>query len=57
MGVRAGTMKALVLQSFRTVDVPAWLSSCMHSVRQWASHNQYDYRFIDDAFLQERRSG
>lgn len=44
-------MKALVLQSFRTADVPAWMSSCMHSVQQWASHNQFDYRFIDDVFF------
>jgi hypothetical protein len=44
-------MKTVVYQSYRTRDVPAWLSRCMQSVRSWADAQQFDYRFIDDRFF------
>ncbi len=45
-------MNTIVLQSFRTVDVPFWLSQCMHSVRNWAKSHEFDYVFMDDAFFE-----
>ena len=41
-------MKTLIYQSYRTHDVATWLTTCMHSVRQWAKLHDYDYQFIDD---------
>ena len=44
-------IKTLVYQSFRTRDVPAWMDTCMSSVREWAEMQGFAYRFIDDAFF------
>ncbi len=43
--------KVAVLQSFRTVDVPSWITRCMDSVRQWAMSQGWDYLVLDDRFL------
>lgn len=44
-------MKTVVYQSFRTHDVPAWVTTCMATVKTWAAIKGHDYRFYDDAFL------
>lgn len=44
-------MKTVVYQSFRTQRVPAWISTCMASVKAWAAAQGYDYRFYDDGFF------
>ena len=44
-------MKTLVYQSFRTKDVPTWISLCLDSVRRWAASSGFEYRFFDDAFF------
>jgi hypothetical protein len=41
-------VKTLVYQSYRTGAVPAWIETCRHSVRAWASSSGADYRFIGD---------
>lgn len=41
----------VVLQSFRRVDVPPWLTRCLASVEQWAVGCGYAYRFVDDAIF------
>src|SRR6202035_2631516 len=41
-------MKTVVLQSFRTTNVPAWMQRCMSSVRAWADLHGYDYEFMHD---------
>ena len=44
-------MKTIVYQSYRTQQVPAWIDTCMGTVRGWAAQQGYDYRFYDDAFF------
>lgn len=44
-------MKTVVYQSYRTFNVPPWLHQCMRSVREWATLQGFDYRFVDDNFL------
>jgi len=44
-------MKTVVYQSFRTERVPAWITTCMATVKAWAAARGYDYRFYDDGFL------
>jgi hypothetical protein len=41
-------VKTVVYQSYRTSNVPAWISRCMGTVQQWAAAHGFDYRFIDD---------
>lgn len=41
----------VVLQSFRTDQVPSWIATSMASVRNWAAARGYDYVFTDDAFF------
>lgn len=43
--------RVAVLQSFRTVDVPPWITRCMDSVRQWAVSQGWDHLVLDDRFL------
>ncbi len=38
----------IVIQSYRTHDVPAWLTRCLASVRGWAEGCGFSYRFIGD---------
>lgn len=41
----------LVLQSYRSHDVPAWLEACMASVREWAQNLGCSYHCADDEEL------
>lgn len=43
--------RTVVLQTFRTDQVPSWMLTAMASVRRWASLRGYDYAFTDDAFF------
>ena len=56
--------ETLVIQSYRTEMVPAWINSCLGSVRAWASLCGLDYRFFGDeifervpAWYRERANG
>jgi hypothetical protein len=42
-------MKTIVLQTFRSHDVPHWMDRCMSSVRDWAAAQGYAYRFEGDS--------
>ncbi|WLQ17055.1 hypothetical protein O5O45_14135 [Hahella aquimaris] len=44
-------MKTVVIQSFRTHDVPPWVEKCRRSVVQWAQVQGYEYLFYDDRFF------
>ncbi len=44
-------MRTVVFQSYRVVDVPPWLATCMESVRAWAGRSGFEYRFYDDRFF------
>jgi hypothetical protein len=44
-------MKTIVYQSFRTENVPAWISTCLDSVREWAKRQGFAYQFFDDSFF------
>ncbi len=44
-------MKTAVFQSYRTTNVPHWITACIASVRSWAASNGFDHRLIDDSFL------
>lgn len=44
-------MKTMVLQSYRAGPLPAWLTTCLASVRDWAALRGYEYRFVDDRFF------
>gem|GEM_PF-400432 len=46
-----GLEKIVVYQSYRTQNVPEFISGCMESVRNWARANNYAYRFYDDALF------
>ncbi|MEA3030071.1 MAG: hypothetical protein QOG13_1396 [Sphingomonadales bacterium] len=41
-------MKTVVLQSFRTRDVPAWMARALASVASWSEKQGYDYDFRGD---------
>ncbi len=41
-------MKTVVYQSYRTEDVPGWITRCLKTVRDWADRKGFDYEFIDD---------
>lgn len=45
-------MNTIVLQSFRTRDVPEWLALCMNSVKDWATASGYAYHCLDDRFFE-----
>ena len=45
-----GPMQTIVYRYYRTQQVPAWISTCMDTVRAWAEQQGFDYRFHDDAF-------
>jgi hypothetical protein len=44
-------MKTVVLQSFRTRDVPAWMQRCLDSVQAWTQQSGYNFKFVDDAIF------
>lgn len=44
-------MKTIVYQSFRTQNVPPWISRCMESARLWAQRQGFEYKFWDDSFF------
>lgn len=41
----------IIVQSFRTQNVPAWIDGCMATVRDWAASRGHAYHFIDDAIF------
>ena len=41
----------LLIQSFRTEDVPGWVTRCQDSVRAYAGAQGWDYRFEGDALF------
>ena len=45
-------MKTVVYQSYRTDNIPAWIASCMGSVKAWADIKGADYRFYDDEMFE-----
>jgi hypothetical protein len=45
-------MRTIVIQSYRTIDTPAWLQRCMQTVKAWTESNGYEYEFIDDALFE-----
>lgn len=44
-------MNTVLLQSFRTFDVPAWMTRCMASAQSLCDSEGWTYRFIDDALF------
>jgi len=44
-------MRTLVVQSYRTRDVAAWIAQCLASVRDWAARRGFAYDFVDDRFF------
>ena len=42
-------MKTLVLQSFRSHDVPAWIERCLASAKAWSDLRGYDHLLTDDS--------
>lgn len=44
-------MKTVVLQSYRTHGVEAWVSRCLSSVKAWTERSGYAYEFIDDSIF------
>ncbi len=45
-------MKTIVYQSFRTSNVPGFISSCLNEAKAWAKQHGFDYRLYDDAFFE-----
>jgi hypothetical protein len=44
-------MKTIIIQSYRTENVPRWITDCMKTVKDWADSQGYHYFFLDDAFF------
>jgi hypothetical protein len=42
-------VKTVVIQSYRTHDVPDWIARCLETVRDWTARRGYDYQFADDS--------
>ena len=45
-------MNTVVIQSFRTADVPAWIGQCLASVRHWCDRKEYTWRFVGDEIFE-----
>jgi hypothetical protein len=45
-------VRTIVIQSYRTTGVEAWMQRCMQSVRSWAESREYEYDFVDDALFE-----
>jgi hypothetical protein len=43
------TVKTVIIQCYRTRDVPSWIVRCLASVKAWAVSRRYDYRLTDDS--------
>lgn len=41
-------MKTVIIQSYRTHDVPSWIARCLESVEGWAAARGYDRWLTDD---------
>lgn len=41
-------MAVIVIQSFRTENVPSWITSCLASVRHWCEAKGYTWHFVGD---------
>jgi hypothetical protein len=46
-------MKTVVIQSFRTDAVPAWIEVCMASVRNWCELKEYTWRFVGEELFDD----
>ncbi len=44
-------MKTIVLQSYRTHDIPNWISTCLRSVAEWSRQFGFDYVLTGDEFF------
>ncbi|ACK67241.1 TPR repeat-containing protein [Rippkaea orientalis PCC 8801] len=45
-------MKTVIYQSYRTENVPSWITQCMKTVKDWSQANNFDYQFIDDRLFE-----
>jgi len=45
-------MTTIVCQSYRDRDVPAWIATCLASVRDWTERQGWAYCFIGDALFE-----
>jgi GT2 family glycosyltransferase len=43
--------ETLILQSYRTHDVPPWIATCLDTVRAWAERHTFGYHFLDDSLF------
>jgi hypothetical protein len=43
--------QTVVIQSYRTDNVPQWIDLCQASVRDWAATRGWEYRFVGDEIL------
>jgi hypothetical protein len=44
-------MKTIVLQSYRTHNIPGWITTCLQSVADWAKQSGFDHALIGDEFF------
>ena len=44
-------MRTIVYQSYRSKQIPTWITTCLHSVKDWAVRNRFEYRLFDDDFF------
>ena len=44
-------MKTLIVQSYRTTQVPGWIHTALSTVKQWTTSHHFDYQFLDDEFF------
>ena len=44
-------MKTIVLQSYRTHNIPNWIATCLQSVAEWAKQSGFDYVLTGDEFF------
>lgn len=44
-------MKTAVIQSYRSDNIPSWMSKALGSVENWAGLNGFDYMFVGDEFF------
>ncbi len=44
-------MKTIVLQSYRTSNIPKWISTCLSTVAGWSKNSGFDYVLTGDEFF------